>query len=163
MSDELRGELVTLRPIAAADRATLKAIRDEPEVVKWWGEQTPEWPGDDETVEEMAIVHDGDVVGSLQFWEDPEESTRHADVDILLTSRVHSRGLGTDAMRTITRHLIDDRGHHRITLTTSPENARAIRAYEKTGFRRVGVMRRSEKRADGRWYDELLMELVVEP
>jgi aminoglycoside 6'-N-acetyltransferase len=163
MSDELHGDHVTLRPIAPEDRPALKAIRDEPEVRRWWGKQTEAWPGDDETVEEMAIVHDGEVVGSLQFWEDPEESLRHADVDILLTTRVHSKGLGTDAMRTITRHLIEDRGHHRITLTTSPDNARAIRAYEKTGFRAVGVTRLSEKRDDGAWHDELLMELVVEP
>src|SRR3954453_17494164 len=99
MSGELHGDRVTLRPIAPEDRSALKAIRDEPEVRRWWGEQTAAWPGDDETVEEMAVVHDGEVVGSLQFWEDPEESSRHADVDILLTTRVHSKGLGTDAMR----------------------------------------------------------------
>jgi aminoglycoside 6'-N-acetyltransferase len=160
---EIRGEWVTLRPITPQDRDALKAIRDEPEVIRWWGEQTEAWPGDDETVEELAVVHEGEIVGSVQFWEDPDADSRHADVDILLATRVHGQGLGTDAMRTITRHLIEGRGHHRITLTTSPYNARAIRAYEKTGFRRVGVTRLSERRADGTWRDELLMELVVAP
>ena len=46
----IEGERVTLRPIAPADRAPLKAIRDEPEVIRFWGRQTPEWPGDDESV-----------------------------------------------------------------------------------------------------------------
>jgi aminoglycoside 6'-N-acetyltransferase len=162
--DLIRGDRVTLRPIdLERDRAPLKAIRDEPEVVRWWGEQTAAWPGDDESVEEWVIERDGEVVGSLQFSEDPDEDSKHTDVDILLATRVHSQGLGTDAMRAITRHLIEQRGHHRITLTTSPGNARAIRAYEKTGFRQVGVTRLSERAPDGTWRDELLMELVVEP
>jgi aminoglycoside 6'-N-acetyltransferase len=161
--DCLHGDRVTLRPTRAADREPLKAIRDEPEVVRWWGEQTAEWPGDDDTVEEWTIESRGEVVGFIQFYEEPDEEYRHADVDILLASRVHGRGLGSDAMRAITRHLIEDRGHHRITLTTWPHNERAIHVYEKLGFRQVGVTRLSERGADGTWHDELLMELVVEP
>jgi aminoglycoside 6'-N-acetyltransferase len=42
-------------------------------------------------------------------------------------------------------------------------NEAAIRAYEKAGFRRVGVMRRYERNPDGSgWRDGLLMELVAE-
>ena len=64
-------------------------------------------------------------------------------------------------MRVIIRHLLDDRGHHRLTLSTSPTNARAIRVYEKVGFRRVGVQHRAVwDRVAGEWVDELLMELV---
>ena len=154
---------MTLRPIAADDRAALKAIRDEPEVVRWWGEQTAGWPGDDDTVEEWTIELGGEIAGLVQFYEEPDEEYRHADVDILLATRVHGRGLGSDAMRAIMRHLIEERGHHRITLTTWPHNARAIHVYEKLGFRRVGVTRLCERGADGSWHDELLMELVVEP
>jgi aminoglycoside 6'-N-acetyltransferase len=161
--DRLHGDRVTLRPIAPGDRAALKAIRDEPEVVRWWGVQTEAWPGDDDTVEEWVIELDDAVVGFVQFFEEPAADYRHADVDILLATRAHSRGLGTDAMRTITRYLIEQRGHHRITLTTWPHNARAIRVYEKVGFRQVGVTRLSERGDDGTWHDELLMELVVEP
>jgi len=40
--DRIEGERVTLRPIAPGDREPLKAIRDEPEVVRFWGEQTAE-------------------------------------------------------------------------------------------------------------------------
>src|SRR5688500_3013109 len=121
--DRIEGDRVTLRPIAAGDRAPLKAIRDEPEVIRFWGEQTAEWPGDDETVEEWVIEHEGELVGFIQFFEEPDEEYRHVDVDILLTTRLHGRGLGTDAMRAITRHLIEERGHHRITLSTWPHNA----------------------------------------
>jgi len=160
---ELRGERVVLRPTVARDREALRRIREEPAVLKWWGPQSSGWPGDEEDVELLTVTVGGQIAGLVQFWEDPDADTRHADVDILLTTRLHDRGLGTDAMRMIVGHLTAGRGHHRITLTTSPDNARAIRVYEKVGFRKVGVTRLSERRADGRWHDELLMEYVVEP
>ena len=60
------------------------------------------------------------------------------------------------------RHLIDDRGHHRITIDPSASNAAAIRVYEKAGFRRVGVMRRYEREIGGAgWRDGVLMELLA--
>jgi aminoglycoside 6'-N-acetyltransferase len=108
------------------------------------------------------VIVDGEVAGYIQFWEDPDPDQRHADVDIFLDPERHDRGLGTQAMRAVTRMLIEERGHHRITLGTSPENARAIRCYEKVGFRRVGVLRKaSRSHLTGEWEDELLMELVV--
>jgi aminoglycoside 6'-N-acetyltransferase len=65
-------------------------------------------------------------------------------------------------VRRIVRHLIDDRGHHRITIDPATENAAAIRAYEKAGFQPVGVMRRSERdTGGGGWHDSLLMELLA--
>jgi aminoglycoside 6'-N-acetyltransferase len=159
----IHGDRVTLRPIEPGDRAALKAIRDEPGVIEWWGEQTAEWPGDDPTVEEWVVELEGEPIGFVQFFEEPDEDYRYADVDILLSTRVHGQGLGTDAMRTIMRHLIERRGHHRITLTTWPHNARAIHMYEKLGFRQVGITRLSERRDDGRWHDELLLEYVEDP
>jgi aminoglycoside 6'-N-acetyltransferase len=161
----IEGERVALRPTTPDDRAALRRIREEPAIRQWWQPQSPEWPGDEEDVELFTITRGGEdeVIGLVQFWEDPDPDTRHADVDILLATKHQDQGLGTDAMRTIVTHLTRDRGHHRITLTMSPDNARAARVYEKVGFRRVGITRRSERRADGHWYDELLMEYVVEP
>ena len=42
-------------------------------------------------------------------------------------------------------------------------NAAAIRAYEKVGFKPVGIMRSYERDQDGHgWHDGLLMELLAE-
>jgi aminoglycoside 6'-N-acetyltransferase len=159
----IHGDRVTLRPVTPEDRERLRSIRAEPEVERWWDAPTDAWPDDADDLEMLAIVHDQEVVGLIQTWEEPDPEYGRADIDIFLTSRLHGRGIGTDAMRTIARHLIEDRGHHRLTLTTSPDNARAIHVYEKLGFRRVGVTRLSERGADGTWHDELLMELVSPP
>jgi aminoglycoside 6'-N-acetyltransferase len=62
----------------------------------------------------------------------------------------------------VVRHLIDDRGHHRITIDPATANVAAVRAYENAGFRHVGVMRRSERDTGGEgWHDRLLMELLA--
>jgi RimJ/RimL family protein N-acetyltransferase len=67
-------------------------------------------------------------------------------------------------IRLLVRHLIEDRGHHRITIDPAADNAQAIRAYEKAGFRPVGVMRAYERdMASAEWHDGLLMELVGAP
>ena len=41
------------------------------------------------------------------------------------------------------------------------ENVRAIRAYERVGFRRIGIQRQSELAGDGTWRDGLLMDLLA--
>jgi aminoglycoside 6'-N-acetyltransferase len=161
--ERIHGDRITLRPIAPEDRAALKAIRDEPEVIRWWGEQTADWPGDEDDVEEWVVELEGQLIGFVQFSEEPDEDYRHADIDILLATAAQGRGLGTDTMRAIVRYLIEERGHHRLTLWTRPYHARAIHVYEKVGFRQVGITRLSERGDDGRWRDELLMEYVVEP
>ena len=161
--ERITGERVVLRPRVEADRAALKAIRDEPEVIRFWGRQTAEWPGDDESVEEWVVELGHELIGFVQFWEETDEDYRHADVDILLATAYHGQGLGTDAMRAAMTYLTGQRGHHRITLTTWPHNERAIHLYEKLGFRQVGITRASERGDDGGWHDELLMEYVVQP
>jgi hypothetical protein len=56
---------------------------------------------------------------------------------------------------------IDERGHHRLVIDPNAANVRAIRAYEKVGFRRVGVLRQYEwHQSQGGWTDGLLMDLL---
>ncbi len=71
-------------------------------------------------------------------------------------------GVGSDAVRTLARYLFEERGHHRITIDPAAHNERAIRSYQRVGFRPVGVMRRYERGPDGSWHDGLLMDLLPE-
>ena len=50
----------------------------------------------------------------------------------------------------LARYLIQERGHHRLTIDPAADNAPAIRAYEKVGFRPVGVLRSYEQGPDPR-------------
>ncbi len=70
--------------------------------------------------------------------------------------------MGTEAIRLLARHLFGERGHHRLTIDPAADNTAAIRAYEKVGFRSVGIMRNYERGPDGVWRDGLLMDMLRE-
>ena len=117
---------------------------------------------EDEETETFIIEHDGRVAGAIQWHAEDEPDYRHAGIDIYLDPAVHGRGLGADAIRTLARHLIVDRGHHRLVIDPAADNAAAIRCYGKVGFRPVGVMRKYERGLDGTWHDGLLMDLLAD-
>jgi aminoglycoside 6'-N-acetyltransferase len=153
---------MVLRPLTEGDEDELRRIHSTPEVSRWWDLPDADFPWDEPESTRLAIEVDGAVAGLIQFSEELEPKYRHAGIDLFLDPALHGRGLGAEAVRRVVRHLIDDRGHHRITIDPATANTAAIRAYEKAGFRRVGVMRRSERDADGRgWHDSLLMELLA--
>jgi aminoglycoside 6'-N-acetyltransferase len=158
----LRGPRVTLRPATADDAARLRSIREEPEVSRWWGILGPgeleEFVAEDTT---FVIEAGGEVIGAIQYAEESDPMYRHAGIDIYLTARSHRRGLGSEAVRVLARYLIEERGHHRLTIDPAADNAAAIRAYEKVGFRPVGTLRAYERGPDGNWHDGLLMELLA--
>lgn len=164
---ELRGRDVTLRSTTPEDAPTLAAILAEPAVARWWGDFDLERvmadlvegdPDEDPYVIEYA----GEIVGYIQAVEEPEPDFRHAGIDLFLRTDVQRRSLGPDAIRTLASHLIDDRGHYRLTIDPAAANTHAIAAYAKVGFRPVGVMRRYQRMPDGRWVDALLMELLAD-
>lgn len=161
----LRGGKVVLRPLQVEDVERAAAIQAEPGVARWWGppdetELRRKAEGRDEA-KAFAIETDGELVGLIQYYEEDEPDFRHAGIDVFLTERAQGRGLGTDALRALARHLIEERGHHRLTIDPAADNAAAIRAYEKVGFRPVGVMREYWRSPDGAWRDGLLMDLLA--
>ena len=153
---------MNLRPLTAADGPELLRILETPEVARWWDEPDEGFPfTDDPEATRLVIEVDGAVAGMIQFVEELTPKYRHASIDLFLDPALHGRGLGTEAVRRVVRHLIDERGHHRITIDPATTNAAAIRAYAKAGFAPVGVMRSYERDVGGAgWHDGLLMELV---
>jgi aminoglycoside 6'-N-acetyltransferase len=155
----LEGDVVLLVPLTPGHLPDLRRIRATPEVRARWGE--PEDDGTDEDTTCFAIVVDGAVRGMVQYGEEADPDYRHASIDIYVDPAVHGRGIGRDAVRTLARHLVDDRGHHRIVIDPAADNVAAIRCYEAVGFQPVGVMRAYERdwHGDG-WHDGLLMDLL---
>jgi aminoglycoside 6'-N-acetyltransferase len=155
---------VTLRPLREEDVAPLAALGADPSVSRWFPDVSEADmrerldPEDDAAY--FAIEERGGLVGMVQFWEESERRFRHAAIDLFLGAEAQGRGLGTDVMRTMVRYLREDRGHHRLTIDPELANERAIRCYERLGFRRVGVLRSYFLAPDGTWHDGLLMELT---
>ncbi|MCZ7416995.1 MULTISPECIES: GNAT family N-acetyltransferase [unclassified Streptomyces] len=163
----LHGSVVTLRTATAEDVPALAAIRATPEVlVHWRGsadlESEVREELEDDEITALAVEYEERVVGLVQWYAETEPDYRHAGIDIFLEPGVHGRGLGTDAVRTVAAHLIDDHGFHRIVIDPAAHNAVAIRCYQKVGFRPVGIMRQYERGLDGTWHDGLLMDLLAD-
>ncbi len=136
-------------------------------MARWWSNLTSETmlekvKGEEGVLAAFAVEHEGEVVGLAEIWEQPEPDYRRAGIDLFLGSAWQGRGLGTDTVRTLARHLVRDRGHHRVTIDPAVENEQAIRCYERVGFKRVGVLRRYERAGDGTWRDGLLLDLLAE-
>jgi RimJ/RimL family protein N-acetyltransferase len=71
------------------------------------------------------------------------------------------RGLGTEATELMLAHAFERLALHRVGLTVFSYNVRAIRAYEKAGFRVEGRLRDAIQR-DGRYYDEVQMGILAD-
>jgi aminoglycoside 6'-N-acetyltransferase len=163
-SPVLDGEVVHLRPATLDDVPALVAIRKHPDVFEHWR------GGDDlhaavledfdEDTARCVLELDGRVVGWIQWDEETEPDYRCAGIDLYLDAEVRGRGVGPDALRAVCRHLFQDRGHHRITIDPAAHNTAAVRAYEKVGFKPIGIARQAERGNDGTWHDALMMDLL---
>jgi aminoglycoside 6'-N-acetyltransferase len=162
----LRTERLVLRPLREGDLAPLARILAEPAVARYWPAYDLErvrqeyFAGDDDLVV-FAIERDGEVIGLVQYGEEDDPMYRHAGVDLFLRTADHGRGLAREALTAVIDHLFTDRGHHRIVIDPAADNARAIAAYQKLGFRRVGLLREYERGPDGAFHDGLLLDLLA--
>jgi aminoglycoside 6'-N-acetyltransferase len=162
---ELRGERVVLRPLRVEDAPRLAELGADPEVARWWPnisepELVEKAEGRDDATA-FAVLYEGGTIGLVQYHEELDPEFRHAGIDLFLGTPYQGRGLGADTLRTTARHLVHERGHHRLTIDPVAHNARAIRCYEKVGFRRVGVLREYQREPDGTWSDGLLLDLLA--
>ena len=127
---------------------------------EWWGDPQPDDLESPDDGDLLAIDVDGAVAGAIQYDEVTDPQYRSAGIDLFLGEAWQGRGLGREAVGVLVRHLIEHRGHHRLTIDPAADNARAIRTYEKVGFRKVGVMRQYERGVQRTFHDGLLMDML---
>ncbi len=158
---DLRGPRVLLTSVRPAHRERLREIHRLPGVARWWKEPGDDWPVPEPDTVAYAVLEDDRVVGFAQWYQESDPDFRHAGLDLFLDPSVHGRGLGTEVVRVMCAHLVDERGFHRIVIDPEASNAAAIACYRKVGFRDVGIMREYSRGADGAWRDGLLMDLLA--
>jgi aminoglycoside 6'-N-acetyltransferase len=162
---ELRGDRVLLRPLRVEDAHRIAELAADPEVAQWWPDLTEaevvgkaEGRGDSTG---FAVLRDSELIGLVQYYEELDPEYRHAGIDLFIGAPYQDRGLGTDTVCTMARHLVHDRGHHRLIIDPAADNERAIRCYEKVGFRSVGILREYQRAPDGTWQDGVLLDLLA--
>jgi RimJ/RimL family protein N-acetyltransferase len=146
----------SFQPLERTDLPLLHEWLNRPHVAEWWDDQR-----DLEYVErtfgadlESPLIRmflacvDSEPVGYIQVYQvlgaDPEWWTEETDpgargIDqFLANAQQLGQGLGSSMVRQFVARLFADPAVTRVQTDPSPSNGRAIRAYEKAGFRRVG-------------------------
>lgn len=152
------GERTTLRALTPNDLPVLEAWDTDPEIEELMGRKfAPAMPVDawfrrvlrDPRCKAMAIeTADGRLIGELEF-EQINWRRGSAELRICIGEKAYwSQGLGTDALRSALRLAFCHWGLRTVYLRVFAHNLRAIRSYEKCGFRREGYLAPSERRGD---------------
>src|SRR5262245_24026581 len=103
-----------------------------------------------------AWVHVGTIGLENINWKN-----RSAALGIMLGEKEHwGRGFGAEAVKVLLAFAFGELALHRVELDVLAENARAIRCYEKVGFRREGTRRGAIFR-DGRYQDLHVMAVLA--
>ena len=176
----LYGEKTRLRAIEREDIPAFLRWFNDPEVRQGLAMFGPMGKAAEESwVESLASRHDDFVFAVEASDVDPNGSqrwvhignvglhsvdwrNRHCIFGIALGEKAYwGKGYGTDATRTILRFAFLELNLHRVELEVYAYNARAIRTYEKAGFRHEGTRRQSLFR-DGRYHDAHIMAVLAD-
>jgi RimJ/RimL family protein N-acetyltransferase len=165
------GEKVRLRPYRPEDAEDLLASMQNPESMRLTGtqgrfsfEQIQAWCAKVATAEgrvDLVIESPGadEYLGEVVL-NDIDEDNLSANFRISLAAERHfGKGYGSEAARLLIDYGFRTLSLHRIHLEVFEFNPRAIRTYEKLGFRAEGRLR-EVLNLDGRWYDAIPMGLL---
>lgn len=166
----LHGDRIVLRPIVAADADAMFAGLDDEESNRLTGtHETFTRDGVAAHCARVAAADDrwdyaievaGQMVGEVVLNE-IDETNASASIRIAIWEpEARGNGYGTEAMRLLTGFGFEQVGLHRIELGVYAFNPRAIRAYEKVGYKREGTRREALFR-DGKWIDSHTMALLA--
>lgn len=161
---------IRLKPVTEADLPdyvrwlndpeVTQFIRADPGTITLEGER--EWlariNAPDRRGKTWAVEAEGQHIGNCALH--PDESGLNAGFGIAIGDKTAwNKGYGTATVAEVLRIGFEDMGLHRIHLCAFAQNARAIRCYEKCGFRHEGLQRQSVLKG-GQWHDHVLMAIL---
>lgn len=163
----LIGERLYLRPPEHSDLACVRRWANDPEIRRVTGEVLPMtsseadafWErihSDRDRVWFTVVLKEGDRVigeaGLLRMF----HPWRTTDLSIILGEKdTWGQGYGTEAINLLLDYAFGYFGFHRVSIGVVGFNERALRFYEKIGFRQEGIQR------DGYFYDHAFHDFVM--
>ncbi|KQZ82989.1 aminoglycoside adenylyltransferase [Mesorhizobium sp. Root157] len=162
------GPTYDFRAVTEADLAMIARWLAQPHMAGWWGDPETEIASirehiDSDSVEPLIVELDGRPIAYLQSY-DPhlEDDHPYADqpfgtlgIDLSIgVPELVGIGHGSAIVRQFVADLFEE-GAPRVIIDPHPDNSRAIRAYEKAGFRPIG-------RRQSEYGDVLLMAVDAE-
>ena len=151
---DLRTDTIVLRPWRLDDLDDLVAELQDPEILRWtripdsYGhedgrvflEHTAQgWSEGSRANFAVVDAADGRLLGSIGASFQQEDA---ATIGYWVARGARGRGIASDALRLVSRWLLESFPMERIELVTAPENVASQRVAEKAGFTREGLLRR---------------------
>ena len=142
---------------ADSDAAQLSS---EKKIKEWFDKQTEDGPKPERYSFSVRTLDEDKYIGFLSSWVDLIH--REAWVGLGIGEReCWSKGYGTDMMKLFLRYAFTELGMQRVSLGLFEYNPRALKSYEKCGFRLEGRTRLDTLR-EGRRYNSLWMGILRE-
>lgn len=172
-----KGELVNLRAFTEADIKPSVDFMNDMEVVLNLDDDAP-MPQSYETQKEWfeenlknkdnykdffwAIeTKEGKYIGGCGV-NHLDAKNRVVEVGIFIGDREYlGKGYGTDAMKILLKYLFEEYNINKVKLMVFDYNKRAIRSYEKCGFKTEAILRESVYRY-GKYHNEISMAILKE-
>lgn len=167
----LVGEKIYLRPLERDDAPTLLPWVNDPDVIATLRMYTPKNLQDELEFIERASQSDTEIILGIALKESDkligstglhgiDWKNRHSELGIIIGDKTEwGKGYGTEATRLMVNYAFEILGMHRVWLRVYEYNHRAIRAYEKAGFVREGVLR-EDRYHNGRFFHTIVMGLL---
>jgi RimJ/RimL family protein N-acetyltransferase len=165
------GDRIYLRPLEVEDVDSFVLWLNDEEIREYWGKTSPlskinekeylkRIYKDDRNVRLGIVLKESDqLIGAIGL-HDISIPHRNAELGVLIGNKsCWSKGYGTEAMNLMLKHGFDQLNLHRIYLFVLDFNPRAIRAYEKVGFKKEGVFR-DHGYKDGKYCDDYAMSIL---
>jgi len=168
------GKRIRLRKIERLDLPQFVEWLNDPEVRRGLGAYLPLSMAEEERWFEKMLegspeehplaieIREGDgwrLIGSTSFF-DIHRRSRHAEFGIVIGDKsIWNQGYGTEAAGLMLDHGFGTLNLHRIYLRVFSNNPRAMRAYEKAGYKFEGTLREAEYR-DGEYISDHIMSVL---
>ncbi|WHE08261.1 GNAT family protein [Thermoanaerobacterium thermosaccharolyticum] len=110
---------------------------------------------------EFAIIYNetNEYIGNVSY-NNVDWKNRHCEIAIMIgEEKYRNRGLGTEALVTLLDFIFNELNLYRVELKVYDFNERAIRCYEKCGFKKEGLLREVVYK-HGRYINEWVMSIV---
>lgn len=169
----LEGERIYLRPFGEEDTAGYYQMLFNPEMRRLTGTKQAftlegvrryiaEKSDNHDTILLLIALSDSDqIIGDIAL-QDIDYVNRNANIRIALDKGEHlGKGYGPEAIRLLLEYAYGILNLHRIELQVFDYNERAIKAYEKVGFKREGVQR-DALYYQHRYHDSIIMSMLEE-
>jgi RimJ/RimL family protein N-acetyltransferase len=166
----IMGERIRLRAIERGDIPTFVRWFNDPEVRQYLEVLMPMSQAQGEHWLEAYLdkgdshifgieTLDGSLIGSVGL-SDMDWQNRRAVLSIVIGERKYwDNGYGTEAITTLLRFAFEEMNLHRVSLHVFDYNQRAMRCYEKCGFKQEGRLRQARFHS-GKYHDELVMGIL---